>query len=286
MTEQAPGFYRRRVGDHLVTAINDGFIDIPLAALMRIDGDEASGMLMQKFRRASPRSSVNAYLVQGGGRTVLIDTGSGNGMGPTMGRLVANLESAGVRPGDVDLVLLTHLHPDHSGGLATPSGTAVFEQAELAVGEADARFWLDQDAANVPEGLRPYVLGAQASAAPYSSRLRRLKAESAAPGITPVPLPGHTPGHAGYRIGDGPDALLIWGDVMHVPDVQAPRPEVGVVFDIDPEQAVVTRRRVLEMVSSERLAVAGMHLHFPGFAHVVQEGAGYVVVPETWVHEV
>lgn len=283
MTEQAPGIYRRRVGNLVVTAINDGFLDLPLQAMQNIAPADASALLVGRFRRPVPRSSVNTYLVQGNGQTVLIDTGAGASMGPTLGRLLPNLLAAGVQPGDIDLILLTHLHGDHFGGLTSPEGEAVFKNARLTVSEADAAFWLDRAPEDGPEPARPTMRGAQAAVAPYAKSLAK---GGGAPGITPVPLPGHTLGHTGYRIDDGADALLIWGDVMHVPDVQSVRPDVGVMFDIDGAQAIATRRRTLDMVAADRLAIAGMHLHFPGFAHVARRGDAYELIPETWLAEV
>lgn len=282
MTQQVAGFSRRRVGEHTVTAINDGTLDLPLDVMLGIAPEDASSLLTAHFRRPTPHLTVNAFVVQGNGRTVLIDTGAASSMGPSMGRLLPNLAAAGLQPGDIDLVLLTHLHPDHAGGLATADGAAVFPNAALGVTAAEAAFWLDVDPDSKPDGMRPYIRGAQASVKPYQDRLTRLGADAAAPGITPVPLPGHTPGHAGFRIGEGADALLVWGDVMHVPDVQAARPEVGMVFDVDPETAVATRRRVLDMAAADRLAVAGMHLYFPCFAHVARAGQGYAVIPDAW----
>ena len=207
-------------------------------------------------------------------------------MGPALGLVPANLAAAGVDPGEVDLVLLTHLHPDHTGAL-TKDGEAVFANAELALAEAEAGFWLDEpNMAKAGEDKRSYFKSAQAAVKPYRDRMRMLGSGVAAPGITPVPLHGHTPGHTGYRIDDGGDSLLIWGDIMHVPDVQSVRPEVGMVFDNDPEQADETRRRLLDMVASERMAIAGMHLHFPAFSHLARAGEAYALVPETWQGEV
>ena len=284
MIDQAPGFYRRKTGDQIVTALNDGYMDGPLALMPNIAPDEASALLVARFRGPTPRLSVHAYLVQGAGRTVLIDTGAGTNMGPTCGRLMSNLAAAGVSPGEIDLVLLTHFHPDHSGGLATPAGEAVFPNAELAFAADDAAYWMNEATeATMPEEKRGAFQGARAAAAPYHGRSRAIHGTDAAPGITRVPLPGHTPGHSGYRIGQGPDALLIWGDIMHVPDVQSARPEVVVGFDIEPAQAVATRRAILELAATERLAVAGMHLHFPGFSHVARAGTGYELVPEQWI---
>ena len=278
-----PGHYSRRVGEFTVTALNDGFFEAPPGAiLLGISTEDAEALLAARYRGPALLLHVNAYLVQGGGRTVLIDTGTGGQMGPTAGRLMQNLAAAGVQPDDVDAVLLTHFHGDHSGGLATADGQAVFPRAELLYPPADAAYWFDDAAqAAAPEAKRGAFTAARAAAAPYRERMRAVDGE-AFPGVTRLPLPGHTPGHSGWQIGNGPDALLIWADIMHVPEVQGPRPTVGVGFDVDPAQAVETRQAILARAAGERLLIAGMHMHFPGFCHISKDGDGYAVIPEAW----
>ena len=119
--------------------------------------------------------------------------------------------------------------------------------------------------------------------APYGSRMRTFSGDAAIPGIRALPLPGHTPGHTGYIVDGGGRRLLIWGDVMHMHDVQERRPDVGMVFDTDPAAAAASRRKALDMAASERMMVAGMHLHFPAFVHVARAGNGYALVPEPWL---
>jgi len=281
-----PRAIRRQLGNTTVTALCDGYLEPPFGALLGIEEADAAALLRQAFRRPAPRSNINAFLVQSPGRTVLIDTGAGSHMGTTMGRLPDALAEAGVTPSDIGAVLMTHLHIDHWGGLATPGSQAAFPNAELVLPAAEAAYWLDSArVAEAPDNAaKARFTGAQAAVAPYRDRLRTFTGTDVLPGIQAMPLPGHTPGHTGYLV-EGDEPLLIWGDVLHVQDVQAPRPEVGMRFDSDPETAIASRRRVLDMAVADRLLVAGMHLHFPAFSHVAQAAEGYALVPELWAAE-
>ena len=273
-----PGHDSRPIGDRVVTALSDGrFETTPGNVLLGIGAEEAGALIAQAGRGPDLRIQINAYLVQGGGRTILIDTGTGGRMGPTAGQLLDNLAAAGVAPDQVDTILITHFHGDHTGGLLTADDQAAFPRAELLVPAEEAAYWLDAaEEAAAPDAKRPAFAAARAASAPYRSRMRIIGNE-ASPGIVRVPLPGHTPGHSGYLIAD---TLLIWGDIMHAPDVQAPRPDVGVGYDVDPVLAARTRHDILARAAAERLLVAGMHLHFPGFSRIARSGQGYTITPE------
>lgn len=283
MTAQAAGFYRRRAGAFVVTALSDGYLELPsFEMLTGIGAEEAARRLAARFRPRGLRARVNGFLVQGGGRSVLIDTGAGTAMGPHAGRLLGNLEAAGVAPEGIDLLLLMHAHRDHIGGMVTADGAAVFPEAAVQMAAAEHAYWHDDAVlAAAPEAWRETFAAIRGTLALYEDRIRML-GEVVMPGITAVPLPGHTPGHTGFRIGAGDDAVLVWGDVMHMPDLQAADPEIGFSFDADPAGAVATRKRILEQAAGERLAITGMHMDFPGFAHLVRAGGGYEVVPEGW----
>ena len=282
---QIPGVYHRRIGDIVVTALSDGYLDGTVEVMQNITPAEATRMLTEQFRPGR-RTSVNCYLVYSAGRLALIETGSGNYLQPTAGRLQHNLKAAGVNPADIEAVILTHMHPDHSAGLTDPSsGKKLFPNAELIVHENEPRHWQDDAAMNrADERARTlYFQCAREQIAPYHNRTRTFSgAVEVFPGVTSLPLHGHTPGHSGYRIASGDKSLLIWGDIIHVPEVQVPRPEVTMAFDTDPQVAAATRRQVFDMVATNQQLIAGMHVHFPGFAYLVKQGDGYLMLPEPW----
>ena len=285
--EQIKALYRRRIGDIVVTAVSDGTLERTHEMMIGVAEDEGRQRLAAACRSAFVLS-VNAFLIDTGDQLALVETGSGNYLGPTAGHLLANLAADGVEPGMIDTILLTHMHPDHSAGLTDMvTGRPNYPRAELVVHENEPRHWFD-DAAMARGTEREKKLmfqQAREQTAPYRSRMRTFRDGEVLPGITALPIPGHTPGHTGYLIESGGERLLIWGDVVHMPEVQVPRPEVSMVVDTDPAAAAAARRRIFDMAASERLLVTGMHLHFPGFSHVVREGGGYRLVPEAWRQE-
>jgi glyoxylase-like metal-dependent hydrolase (beta-lactamase superfamily II) len=281
--EQAPGFYRHRVGDILVTALNDGTLSEDLGVLAGIDGAEATRLLVSAFLPPTPVISLSAFLLQTVDSCILIDAG-GADMTPGTGRLAANLDHAGVAVDDISLILLTHMHPDHIGGLITPDGLAVFPNARLLVPDADAAVFLSTAIAEtVPEQVKPVFAKARAVAAAYEGRFERFQdAPDLASGVTAVPLPGHSPGHTGYRVASGGQSLLIWGDVVHVPGLQFSHPEIGMIFDADPALAEHTRRDAFAAAAQGGELVAGMHLPFPCFGHLVPDGSAFRFAPIVW----
>lgn len=281
---QVPGIYRKRVGDIVVTALNDGYIDAAPEAILNIPAEDAKVLLAESFRPERPRITVNAFAIQNGNRLALVETGSGATLGKTLGRLQGNLAAAGIDAARIDTVLLTHMHPDHSNGLTDAEGRAAFPAAELRMHEDELAYWRDDDAAFAAanERRRFYFQTARAQLPVYRDRISLFRSGEVFPGVVAMPIPGHTPGHTAYVISSGGESLMIWGDIVHVPEVQIPRPEAGIAFDVDPAAAAAMRRRVLDMVSTDRVLVAGMHLHFPALAHVVRRAPTYALVPESW----
>ena len=284
-TKALPGVLRWNLGDLTVTVLNDGWFQASLDLVTGIPRDEAAALQRGGFRTEAPRITLNAFLITGPGRKpALIDTGYG-GAAPaaTLGRAAAALAATGVAADEIGTVLLSHLHPDHCGGLVDGSGHAVFPNAEIVLHDDEAAHWLpDAALAQAPEGAKPYFETARKAVAPYADRTRRHRGGDVLPGVTAVPLPGHTPGHCGFRIDSGNRALLMWTDIVHLPAIQFAQPEAGVGFDVDGNRARATRKRILDEVASDRTLIAGSHLEFPALGYVTRDGGGYRFVPELW----
>ncbi len=279
-TQQVPSLYRKKIGDIVVTSILDGVFHANTDLIQGISAEAAKDDFAQGFRPGSPDIWVNCFLINTADKLVLVDTGTGGNEMFDGGRLPAALNAAGVSPDAIDIVLMTHLHPDHAGGLATGDGRPVFANAELIVHDDEVKFWLETE--NPPAEMKPFFDSTRASVAPYRDRLRRIMKGDVVPGIVAEPLPGHTPGHTGFHVQSGSDSLLIWADIVHLPHLQARHPEVYLAFDVDPDLAKANRRRIFDKVATDRLLIAGSHMDFPTFAHLERATEGYAFIPEVW----
>ena len=225
-------------------------------------------VLRRYIPAAGFKMSTNIFLIKGPERTVLVDTAFG-------GESFNRMRSLGVRPEDVDAVLITHMHQDHIGGLAK-EGVALFPNARLYIAEKDFEHFVNV-AANA---------GAIAAVAPYRSRLEtfdpgELGTELAEllPGITAIAAYGHTPGHTAFLLESEGQRFLIVGDLLHVAPVQFPRPDINASFDINGEAAAATRRQILAYAAENRIPVAGTHIAWPGSGIVRVEGEGFSWMP-------
>jgi glyoxylase-like metal-dependent hydrolase (beta-lactamase superfamily II) len=285
-SQQIPGIYHRKIGDIVVTAISDGYLDGDLSVMRNVDLEKANQALREAFRPVR-RTSVNAFLIHSKGRLAIVDTGSGNYLQPTAGFVQRNLTAAGIDPKSIDTVLLTHMHPDHSAGLTDMSnGQRLFPNAELVMHENEPPHWFDDSAmAKADERSRKlYFLAGREQILPYKDRTRLFRQGEVFPGVTAVPSLGHTPGHTAFLIASGNDQLMIWGDTVHVPEVQTAYPDAGMAFDTDLAAAATSRKRMFDRVSADGILVAGMHLHFPAFSRLARRGDAYALSPENWVH--
>jgi glyoxylase-like metal-dependent hydrolase (beta-lactamase superfamily II) len=270
----------KKIGDITVTAVNDGVLNTTHNVILGVDEGESVRLTGVPAGNPIPLD-VNCFLVRLKDRLVLIDTGAGSQMAATLGKLPKHLQALGVTPDAINDILLTHCHSDHSNGLIDAEGRAVFPKARVFLHEKEAAFWLDRtETPDDTERIRRNTKATRASTAPYRDRLCRIADGEVLPGISAVLRAGHTPGHVNWLIHFGNDRLLIWGDIVHLAAVQVPRPDTGLVFDVDPMGACASRKRVFDWLADERVAVAGAHLDFPGFGHIARSGGGFVYQPE------
>lgn len=282
---QAPGYFRMLLGDFEVTALYDGYSEFGPEVFTNAKPKEIQDLL----RRSSlPENSISsgctAYLINTGMQLILVDTGAGR-FWKGLGALTDNLKAAGYSPEQVDLVLLTHLHADHDGGLLTSDGKASFPNAEIRMSKAENDFWTSEDnKKNAPETVKDMYTLAQTTASVYQGRWKPFTDEAElAPGIKPVPLTGHTVGHTGYKITSKGKTILIWGDIVHSAAVQVTKPDVAFAFDSDPNMAISTRQSLFKHVVMEGLMVAGEHLPYPGIGHLRKEKAEYHWIPVEYI---
>jgi glyoxylase-like metal-dependent hydrolase (beta-lactamase superfamily II) len=284
---QAPGFYRIKIGEVEVTSLIDGALELELQLFPQAEAarEEAEALLRKAGRpKAGTPGAINGFVVNTGEKLFLVDTGAGAFFGPQAGWLEENLKAAGYEPRQVDAVILTHMHPDHIGGLFSGDGTPLFPEAQVLVSEADFAFWTDETrGAQAPDSAKPFFQLAAAAGQAYGKRIEKFAdGFEPASGLTLMSAAGHTPGHSMLRISSGGESLLIWGDIIHAGALQFARPEWAIAFDTDQDQAIATRRKVLDMAAGEELIVAGGHLDFPGMGRVVRDGAAYRYSPIFW----
>lgn len=215
-------------------------------------------------------SSINVFLVKSPNGIILIDTGTGEG-----GMAVNNLENAGVKSGDVDIVILTHMHGDHIGGLVS-AGKKVFGKALIYVNDKELEYWTNSVSADPGTAAR----AGQVRAA-YGGNIKTFKwGEYITPEIKASAAPGHTPGHTVFEIESGGEKMTVIADLVHVLKVQTADPNMAVIFDVNPREAVDSRKKIFKSVSKNRTRVAGMHIPFPGVGTIAEETGGeYVFSP-------
>jgi glyoxylase-like metal-dependent hydrolase (beta-lactamase superfamily II) len=264
------------IGDATVTVLTDGGIDFGPELFPGTDPSHIDDLLKAQ-NAGSIATNFNAVLIRDGGRVVLCDAGPRDLFGPTCGFLPDALAEAGVTPGQVDTLYATHLHPDHIAGMLTPEGAAVFPNAELVVSAGEHGFWGDESqTAALPEDLQAWAQLARAVLAAYGDRLRIVQpGAEIAGGLTTTALPGHTPGHGGWRLASGGAQLIHVGDIIHAPALQAADPEIAIAFDMDMDTARATRKRLLDELATDGAWFTGGHFLQPAFHKAVKVGDGY-----------
>jgi glyoxylase-like metal-dependent hydrolase (beta-lactamase superfamily II) len=263
------------VGSLKVVALRDGELFLPSGALVNLSEQDLKTISNDENSRLA-YSNVNAYLIQIKDQNLLIDSGCRDLFGPTCGFVQEALKEAGLVPGDITDIFLTHLHPDHIAGTINTDGTAVFENATLKVLDKEYNFWSSQDFEETEVNGADWANLAKAVLNAYKDCLETLSFDSdIASGVSSVSIPGHTPGHSGFRVDDGNESLIQMGDILHVPNLQLINPNVATVFDIDPEVALESRKGVLDMVSTDKMLCTSGHMLDQKFGHLEKNGTGY-----------
>lgn len=280
---QAPGYYRAMLGDFEVTALSDGTVKLPVDKLLKnISALDLKRALAYHHLSVPLETSVNGFLINTGEKLVLIDTGAGSLFGPTLGKLVSNLKAAGYTPEQVDEIVITHMHPDHVGGLSI-DGQPVFPNAVVRAEQEDADYWLSADnLAKAPEESKGFFQGAQAMLKPYvdAGKLATFKGDTdLLPGIRAVVTHAHTPGHSVIAVESKGKRLLLLGDLIHVGSVQFDRPKVAIGFDSDSKNAVKQRIKVFNQAAKDGDLAGAAHLSFPGLGHIRRTTIGYEWIP-------
>ena len=286
-TGQNDGWSRFSLGSFEVTIVSDGNLVVPTTTLgENAPREEVSAFLESRFLDPEVNySHTNHVLIDTGSARVLVDVGSGDKFQPSAGKLLENLEGAGIDPASITHVALTHAHPDHVWGMMDDFGDEPrIPEARYAINAVEFDWWMAEGRANeVPEAMQAFVVGAQNALKPVAERMSMV-ADGAeiVPGVRMIATYGHTIGHMSVMVESDGAAMLVAGDAIAHRDVSFERPDWHFGFDMDKEQAVATRKRLLDMAATDRIALAGFHLPFPGVGHAARQGDAYRYVPALW----
>lgn len=283
------GTYRFQVGSIAATVLSDGVIGGPPSVYA---GDAPEAELEEVLRRAFLPTdfmtlNVNTLLLELGGRRILLEAGAGTTMGPNGGRLFENLASIGLSADDIDLIVISHTHPDHVGNLRAADGGRAFPRASVMVPRADWAFFVEgePDLSYMPvaeDFRRRFAANIKQSLEPVAQAIELYEAGTElVPGLTTVAASGHTPGMAAFLVHSGDDQLLLTADLAYHPVVNIDRPwRPGP--DRDQEAAAAARKRIFDQAASDRTLVLGFHYPFPGLGRILRTDTGYVWVPAGW----
>jgi glyoxylase-like metal-dependent hydrolase (beta-lactamase superfamily II) len=288
--ELPPAWHRFRIGAFEATIVSDGALPLgrPAPAFPASPPEEIEALMRAHFLPVNEATlEQNALILNTGRELILFDTGMGESMGPqskmfgpTTGRLLRNMRAAGVEPEQIDLVCATHAHCDHVWGLVDERGRRVFPNAQLAISEADLKYWTDDGNKRGPEWVSVFIEGAKKNLAAYRDRMVMVRdGQEVVPGVTAIATPGHTVGHYVYAITSGGTTLVNTGDLAHHHVLLLRRPLWEFAYDTDPRQSAQTRLRMLDRLATDRLAVLSYHFPWPGLGHVAKEGEGFAWHP-------
>jgi len=282
------GFHRYRVGSIEVTALSDGIWEKghDPSFIKNVTVDQTKAALAAA---GLPTDFVpipfTPNLLKIGGQLVLIDSGTGSGQtgGPKAGTLMKNLAAAGVDASAVNIILISHFHPDHIFGLMSkaPENMPIFPNAEIYVPATEYNYWMDPAViGTLPEGRRPLAQRVQVMFPVMKAKVHQFGGDTeVVPGIRAINSPGHTPGHTSFHVSSGKDQLIVLGDVTNIPALFAKNPGWQAGFDQNGDMAEATRRKLLDRVVADKTMVTGYHFPFPAAGTITKDGQGYAFTP-------
>ena len=279
----APQFHRLQVGALPVTIVHDGAVtrDVARNFIPNVSPEQiAAALSASGVQGTTIQNPYNQTVVQTRAGLVLIDVGFGQGAPAGLAQRAAAMRAAGIDPAAVAIVVISHFHGDHIGGLIGMDGAPAFPNAAIKVPEREWAFWTDAgEESRASEMRRPGFAMTRQRFAPYAARIERFApGAEVAPGITAIGTPGHSPGHVSFLIADGTQQCLVIGDAITTPGLFMANPEWYPTFDMDPTLAVTTRKALLERAATERMPVIGYHFDFPATGRVERAGTGYRLV--------
>jgi glyoxylase-like metal-dependent hydrolase (beta-lactamase superfamily II) len=291
--KQAAAFYRYKVGEIECTSINDGARSFPMpdGFVKNAAKDEVLAVAEAAYM---PKGMVtvpfNPQLINTGGKLVLIDCGFGagamDGSKGAVGRTISNLAAAGVEAKSIDVVLMSHLHPDHTNGIRAADGSLAFPNAEIMVPAKDWAYWMsEENAAKVESNkmMKDYFANVKKVYSGIENKVTKYEWDKElVTGITSIATPGHTPGHTSFVVASGSSKVLLQSDVTNIPELFYTHPDWHAAFDIEPDLAAQTRHKFLDMAAAEKATVVGFHFQFPSVGHVEKNGTGYRMIPAAW----
>jgi glyoxylase-like metal-dependent hydrolase (beta-lactamase superfamily II) len=282
------GFYRFKIGDFQATVISDGYGPIPVGPIFAMNASEAelAPVLKANFMQPVIQATNNILVVDTGRERLLVDTGFGEKLGPSFGSfpgLEANLCRAGITPGSIDLVVTSHCHLDHIGGLVTKSGALAFPKAQFVFVDTEWNYWTgnryesDVNSSPMPDPFKQATIGAaRENLPPVADRSRFVKqGGEIASGVHYIAAPGHSPSHASILFTSDKEQFMHMGDIAHNPVTSLQHPDWTPVFDYDPVQAIKSRKAILDRVATDGVMAMGYHFPFPAIGHVVRHGTAY-----------